>query len=398
MEDLTEEEKRFIAAPVISVEDEDEDGIDMAQREDTGLLSTATRRGPQGGTYRLGSTSDDTQPTGTLQGYRQRPGSWGLNILESMTAQQRRQAFLVMIGGIAAMLFAVFATIAPLESGLLSNDWTSYIHTDDSYGPGLHFVGLGKSFILFPSNQVSVVFSDAHAKGVSPDAGPISTRTGDDHGEVDSGGQPLSICLSLQYVLPTGPELGKIYSSFGAAYHERFLLITRNVISNVAQEFAPTDFWVRRTAVADAMLAAVQEALSSQGKVRVTQLQLLRIDFPPQYEDMITKIQLQVQSKATSEYEQKVLSILNDLSVLKARNMAQIGVVAAEAERKAATLKNEARARGVVLLQAAKANATRLVAGTLGFSGAEAVQYLKLAAIRQHPSERTTVGLEDPFA
>jgi hypothetical protein len=41
--------------------------------------------------------------------------------------------------------------------GLLRNDWTSYVQTDSAYGPGLHWVGVGKSFVLFPSTQVNLV-------------------------------------------------------------------------------------------------------------------------------------------------------------------------------------------------------------------------------------------------
>lgn len=159
------------------------------------------------------------------------------------------------------------------------------------------------------------VFSDTPAKGIKADSGPVLTRTGDGGGDEDSGGQPITICLSLQYVsyclyiivhlvffpchlsysgmrlhtsfqpinltcilhlilaaficffswgypsryrLPQDHNLGDIYSSFGTGYHERFLLITRNTVSNVAQEFGPVDFWQRRTTVADAMLAAVK--------------------------------------------------------------------------------------------------------------------------------------------
>jgi len=46
-----------------------------------------------------------------------------------------------------------------------------------------------------------------------------------------------------------------------------------------------------------------------------------------------------------------VVGILNDLSVLTAENAAKAGVVGARAERKAVEIKNEARARGLVLLQ-----------------------------------------------
>lgn len=166
----------------------------------------------------------------------------------------------------------------------------------------------------------------------------------------------------------------------------------------------------------------------------MTQLQLMRIDFPDQYEDMITKIQLQVQAKATREYvaaacaqrftyqllhphvrlwwpygkafssvhiilshyfvcclfgvcrrvapcryEQKVVGVLNDLAVLTARNAASVAVIGAEAERAAATTVNAARAKGLVLQQRAKAEASRRVADTLGLTGDEV---------------RTSVGVE----
>mmetsp|Transcript_85640 Transcript_85640/g.165940 ORF Transcript_85640/g.165940 Transcript_85640/m.165940 type:complete len:374 (+) Transcript_85640:190-1311(+) len=355
-----------------------------------------------GGGYRLGGQSEpavSTEAAPFVARRRAPPGqTWGLALYDNSTPRQKTTFFLYLLGGALAILIASLQSISPLENGLLQNSWTSYVETDRAYNSGLHFVGIGKSFIVFPSTQISIVFSDSHAKGVVPDAGPISTRTGDDNGEEDSGGQPITICFSLQYRLPGGADLGDIYSAYGSAYHERYLLITRNVVSNVAQEFSPTDFWERRSDVADAMLAALQTALGAQGKVTVTQLQLLRIDFPEQYETMITNIQLQVQTKATKEYEQKVVGVLNDLSVLTAKNQATAGVIQAEAQRKSVTIENAARQQGLVLLQSAKANATKLVADRLEFGGSDTVQYLKLQAIRAHPSARTVVGVGDPFA
>jgi hypothetical protein len=44
------------------------------------------------------------------------------------------------------------------------------------------------------------VFSDTPAKGIQADSGPVLTRTGDGGGDENSGGQPITICLSLQCV------------------------------------------------------------------------------------------------------------------------------------------------------------------------------------------------------
>lgn len=331
---------------------------------------------------------------------------WGRN-------PHRMAAFLGIPRWLIAILPVTFllnyvmglAFVGPLELGLLQNHWTSYVDTSYTYGPGIHSVGLGKSFVKFPSIKNSVVFGDSSAKGIVPVAGPISTRTGEDKNEPDSGGQPIDICLSFQYQLPSESEstsngksnLGKIYAAFGSAYQERYVLIARNIISNVAQQFSPTEFWTKRTEVAETMLGALQVAIRNEGHAEVTQLQLLRIDFPEKYEDMITKIQLQVQSKATKEYEQKVVSVLNDLAVLTAKNDAKIGVIQAKAQRKALTTMNEARQQGVVIQQAAKANATRFVAETLSLVSAETVQYLKIQALKAHPSSRTIVGVNGPF-
>jgi hypothetical protein len=145
-----------------------------------------------------------------------------------------KSTLVVAIGVILIFLLnASTKFLNPLEIGLLSNDITSFVGTDTTYGPGLHLIGPGRSFVIFPSTQISMVFTDTPAKGAVADAGPILTRTGEDHDEPDSGGQSITISLSLQYRLPVDKQLGKIYKQFGSAYHERFILITRNTISNV---------------------------------------------------------------------------------------------------------------------------------------------------------------------
>lgn len=111
------------------------------------------------------------------------------------------------------------------------------VDTHDIYLPGFYTMGLGENFIKFPTTQVTITFSDR--KGVKADAPPIATRTGEDHGDVDSGGQAITLSVSLQYTLPRDKTLGKIYKDYGLQYHQRYTLVARNVISDVAQTFAP---------------------------------------------------------------------------------------------------------------------------------------------------------------
>lgn len=286
-------------------------------------------------------------------------------------------------------------SVGPLQLGLRSNDMTANVDTSKTYASGLHWIGPMCSFIYFPSTQVTITFSDR--AGVTADAPPVSTRTGEDKADPDSGGQPITISASLQYTFPNSDQLGKIYSSFGTAYQARYTLIARNTISNVAQTFAPEDFWTKRTLIADAMLAALQLELSKGGYITVSQLQLLRIDFPVQYESMITAIQLQVQERSLKEYQQRVIATLRNLDVMQTRVTAETGIISADATRKAKMVTNKATADGYILSQSAKANATRVVVEALGFTAEQTVQYLKLQAIKKHPSQNTVLGTGDIF-
>jgi hypothetical protein len=229
-------------------------------------MSNTRERAPlvQGGAYRLGSGNDEADQDRITAVYTHR------NDQPNNIDISRVFGIILFLTATAPILLAsMFASVDPLQIGLLSNDWTSYVDTQHTYLPGRYMVGWGKSFVLFPSTQINMIFSDNHAKGIRPDALPISTRTGDDHGELDSGGQPITISMSLQYKLPQDSHLGGIYSSFGLGYHQRYLLLTRNTVSNIAQQFSPVDFWQRREDVSDAMFAAVKTALKAQGGVEV---------------------------------------------------------------------------------------------------------------------------------
>lgn len=104
-----------------------------------------------------------------------------------------------------------------------------------------------------------------------------------------------------------------------------------------------------------------------------------------------------MQQRSVKEYEQQVLAVLNDFNVLDAANDAKIAVIGAEAQRKAQIIINSARTQALIVEQTAKANATAKVAKALGFSNAETLGYMKVKAIRQHPSNGTVVGLGEMF-
>jgi hypothetical protein len=270
-----------------------------------------------------------------------------------------------------------FDVVKPTQYGLLQNGWTGSVDTSSEgiYGPGRHWVWLRNFFIIFPANRVNVEFSDSGGK-----APPVPARTGRDVNDPDSGGQPVTLSFSFQYQFGKD-DVGKVYKEFGEQYEARFLLFARMAVSDVAQKYTPDKFWTSRPTVAQDMYRTLKQMLRENGFCDVVDFQLLQVDFPVKYEDMITSIQLQVQYKLTSEYQQQVTNVLKDIDVLTAETNAEIATINAGAAASSSLLVNEARTTGFYAQQSAKAASYAELQKTLGLSNQEVLEYVKIRSL-----------------
>jgi len=284
-----------------------------------------------------------------------------------------------------------FDVVKPTEFGLLQNGWTGVVYTDDPYGPGRHFVYLRNFFITFPATRVNVEFSASDQALASP----VPARTGRDMNDPDSGGQPVTLSFSFQYQLRQ-EDIGRIYKEFGEQYQARYLLFARMAASDVAQMYTPTMFWTHRDMVANKLHAKLKADLRREGFCDVTGFQLLQVDFPDKYEKMITDIQLQVQYKLTSEYQQKVTSVIKDIDVLKAKTNAQIMDINAGGHATAVQLVNDAKSTGFYAQQSAKAESYELLRANLGLSNQEMLDYVKIRSLLGRKKKNTVIGTPQP--
>lgn len=204
----------------------------------------------------------------------------------------------------------------------------------------------------------------------------------------------MTLSFSFQYQFKAG-DIGKVYREFGEQYESRFILFARMAISDVAQQYTPQMFWKARSKVALEMFNTLKKSLRANGHCDVVQFQLLQVDFPVNYEKMITDIQLQVQYKLTAEYQQQVTNILKNVEVLTAKNDAAIAVVKAKAAATSSVLVNAATAQGFYATQQAKAEAYAELRSMLGLSNAEIVEYVKIRSLT-HSGPQTVVGTAAP--
>eukprot|EP00392_Amoebophrya_sp_AT5.2_P010155 g10208.t1 len=253
----------------------------------------------------------------------------------------------------------------PNVYGILQNSFTGTIDSADVFRGGLHYVGFFRHFLTFPATYQTIEFSADYPKRATADRPPVRTRTGADPSDPDSGGQPIDISTSFQYVL-SNKNLDAIYTSFGGydAARERWILLGYNQISNIAQQFTPQDFWTKRKRIAEVMRVGLNSTLHELGFV-------LR-----KFEDTITEIQVAEQQKVVNEYRQRVEVVSQRIFTLIAENKcrqkwafhpskndAEIANITAGGSAEAKRIEAVARRDAFLVLQEAKGTSLKEALG-----------------------------------
>lgn len=215
-------------------------------------------------------------------------------------------------GGILGLVFIIifsisWDTVEPTEFGLLRNTISGAVNLGEIYENGRFVVGPAAEFIHFPRNRITLSYGARE----TDDRTAIPARTGPGEGQgvdSDSGGQPLDLSISFQYLL-VKENIPVIYSTYASSWEASYLRFAQQAITNVAQEFNPSAFWRRRAHIEAAMLVAVNQTLFEQGYATAVGLQLRSVGFQTTYEQTITNIQLQEQLKVTKSYQQEVIAV-----------------------------------------------------------------------------------------
>jgi hypothetical protein len=223
---------------------------------------------------------------------------------------------------------------------------------------------------------------------------PVQTRTGADPDDPDSGGQPIQISCAFQYKIV--PEtLHQVYLDFGTFERAklRWQLLSNNMVSNVAQQFTPQDFWVNRQNISAEMLRKINNTLWKHGYVLAVKFQIMKVDFADKFEDSITAVQVAEQTKVINLYEQQVQKVVQSINVKKAENQATIANISAGAEATAKTHVAKARRDAFNRKQEMKARKYKLQ-DELGLDGTHMAEYFKIKSLQaQSAKGKLVVGL-----
>jgi len=301
-------------------------------------------------------------------------------------------------GGFCVVVFLFMslfvASVSPVEWGLLKNVINGQVAGLPVKG-GLHMVSPWQSFLTFPATRVTLEWSNAY----DADRPQVTTRTGADPNDPDSGGQPLGISCAVQVEL-IPDRLKSVFLNFGsyAAAKQRYILLAGNMVSNTAQEFTPQDFWQRRHIIAFRMLQEINNTLAHQGAYAKA-FEIMKVDFATSFENSITGVQVAEQQKVVNEYNQQVQQVEQQIAVLNSHNGAKIATIHANAMRKAKELVGNATKEAFIVKQEAKAVNYAKLQKALEFSPAQMAEYIKIRSLMsQSSSGKVIVNVPPPSA
>lgn len=252
------------------------------------------------------------------------------------------------------------------EYGLVFNWITKKIGSQVYHG-GLHCIGFWNTFVTFPATVQTIEFSERQGMRTT---GALHTRTKE--------GLALHLSIAFQYKLhPDG--LPALYALTNLQYEALFVRIARDQLLEVASDYEGPQYWLQRLEIGDKMRKQVDQQLNGS-HASLWDLELLRIDLPTQYEDSITKTQVQQQMIKTKKNEQLAAGIRADTDIMRAEYERQIRVVEAGAEANYSLVTLLAKGTAERRKIAAEARALEYARQKLSLSTAGAVEYQQLGA------------------
>lgn len=294
---------------------------------------------------------------------------------------------------IATIIGMCVQSVSPLEWGLLRN-WATGKIEPIPYTGRLKIVSPMQQFVTFPKTRVTLEFS----KGYEADQPAVTTRTGADPKDPDSGGQPIGISCAVQFQL-IEKELTHIYLNFNSYKMAKVQYVRRafNMVSVTAQEFTPQDFWTERSKISERMLAQIASTLEPLG-ARAISFEIISLDFAASFENSITGIQVAQQQKVVNEYAQQVQQVQQQINVLNSHNQAYIASIQAGADKTSKEKVGNATKSAFIMKQQAKAEMYFKLQKALEFTPAQMAEYIKIRSMMaQSSTGKVVVNIPPPL-
>lgn len=274
-----------------------------------------------------------------------------------------------------------FDTLEYQEMGL-NYSWISETIEEKAYGSGRYYLGLGNHFIKFPKMVKSIFFLDdltTETQGPS-----LQSRTKD--------GLNVRLEVSFQYRIKFN-EVYKMYTTLGPHYEQTFIRMAIEQLTTSATMHNAHFFFSNRTTISTEMHKMLDGHFQQHGFAEIPFFQLRTVHLPTEFEDAIKETQVKQQEIQIAQLEQKTQRVTFQTRVLQAEQHVKVVQNQAAAEAASIMAQNDAYCKQYRITQTLQSQALKELMSASGWTAKQLLEYLRIRAVRDHPSELTTIRM-----
>jgi len=290
------------------------------------------------------------------------------------------------------MVIAGFKSVEITEYGLSSNMVTRKVQRTP-YQSGRYFVGPWCHFIKFPAVVKTIQFSDSRLQddlGSDEQGDPkLRSRTAD--------GLDVTIELSFQYQLHED-KIYDLYTTFGAGrdFHDLFVRVAIDRLTEIATGYTANEFFVDRTRIGREMEKFLKEDFEARLYSTIFSFQLRSVGLPEEFEKAIQQTEVKKQDTQVAEAEQVSNKVGLETELMKANRRVKVKANIAEGFAESVMLENKADIEQFTATQEKAAASYKGVLKELDGKEEELLAYVQSRVLRDHISEKVTLGLTLP--
>lgn len=286
------------------------------------------------------------------------------------------------VGAIALLILAItsFRTLEVNEIGL---DYSAITKNVDKelYTSGIHFLGVGHSFIKYPTTVQTYEFS----KSPGSDAPNVRSRTKD--------GLEVELEISFQY-LYISTQLYELYMTYAEQNKLPCKKIAIDILTDVATQYVASEFFFAKEKISGAMQKSLNETFSQFCFATVDYFQLKSIDLPDKYEVAIQETEVKRQDIHKAEAEKMKMQIELETKIKQAEISSNININKAQGQASVLVQSNAATAESFYKIQHEQARALSEVKAALRLTNTGLNQYLRAKLLKEYPEDRMIIGIE----
>mmetsp|Transcript_16719 Transcript_16719/g.47828 ORF Transcript_16719/g.47828 Transcript_16719/m.47828 type:complete len:298 (+) Transcript_16719:102-995(+) len=288
---------------------------------------------------------------------------------------------LVIVAALVSLFFCSFDSLEYQEMGL-NYSWLSEVVEPTPYTSGRYYLGIGNHFIKFPKVVKSVYFLDD--RSVVAQAPALQSRTRD--------GLNVRLEVSFQYRLMFA-RLYDLYATLGEQYEQTLVRIAIEQLTTAATMHNAHFFFSNRTTISTEMHKMLSEHFKAHAFAEVPFFQLRTVHLPTEFEDAIKATQVKQQEIQIAHLEQKSNRVAFQTKVLQAEQAVKVMMNEAEAEAASIKAQNEAYCKQYTITQNLQSQSLQQLMTSTGWDSRQLLDYLRIRAVRDHPSDKTTIRL-----